>query len=67
MFVFIYFFQEGPYAAYLSGKLRPGQEIHQINGTPTKGMTNAMVVLTLRQAYADEENDEQLTLVVNDP
>ncbi|KAK3739381.1 hypothetical protein QZH41_015764, partial [Actinostola sp. cb2023] len=58
--------KEGPYAAHLSGKLRAGQEVCQINKAPVKGMTNAMTVLTLRQAYSDPDT-KTLELVVKDP
>ncbi|XP_031561837.1 uncharacterized protein LOC116297698 isoform X2 [Actinia tenebrosa] len=58
--------KEGPYAAYACGKLRPGQTVLQINDTSIQGMTNAMAILTLRQAYTDPET-KTLILVVKDP
>lgn len=62
----ILIFQEGSYAAYTCGKLRPGQTVLQINDTSIQGMTNAMAILKLRQAYSDPET-KTLKLVVKDP
>jgi hypothetical protein len=66
LFIHLIYQQEGAYAAYACGKLRPGQTVLQIDDKHVRGMTNGMAILTLRQAYSNPETKTVL-LVVKDP
>ena len=64
--IFCFFcFQEGNFAAWKSGGLKPGQILLQVDDTPIRGMTSGVAVLTLRKAYSNPDS-AVLKLLVRD-
>ena len=58
-------FQEGNFAARKCGRLKEGQVLLQVDGTPLTGMTSGVAVLTLRHAYSDSASPV-LKLLIRD-
>ncbi|XP_074615427.1 whirlin-like isoform X1 [Acropora palmata] len=57
--------KEGNFAAWKCGRLKVGQAVLQVDGTPLTGMTSGKAFLTLRHAYSSSDSPV-LKLLIRD-